>query len=297
MQVQRFLGSAWASVHGPSDPRRLLIWTLDARFAGLVAAPGPRPVAWKALHAASVDLPFEFAAVRAGSVFAQQSATGGLASAKEEERHLAALVVREAVATARVLGCRTVIVEPGIVPLLGEIECEDLGDTSYRWTPERAQALVARRRAVRNGALDRACREVYALVKAFPEMDFCLCSGRSLRTLADRASLQDLFEDLAQLRLGYWHDAAVAARRQQVLGEAQGEWLETFANRCRGFSLGDASPEGMYQAPGSGGVDYGLLASYVPRSGAPTPVVLELDPSVPPAELPGMRACLDKHGL
>jgi len=297
MHVQRFLGSAWASVHGPSEPRRLLVWALEARFAGLMAGPGPRAMAWQAIRTASLDLPFEFAAVRAGSVFAQQSATGGLASAKEGERQVAAQAVRDAVATARLLGCRTVIVEPGIVPLLGEIECEDLGDTSYRWTPERAQALVARRRAVRNGALDRACREVYALVKSFPEMEFCLCSGRSLRTVADRVTLQDLFEDLSQLRLGYWHDAAVAARRQQVLGEAQGEWLESFANRCRGFSLGDASPDGMYLPPGSGGVDYGLLASYVPRTGAPSPVVLELDPSVPPSELPGMRACLDKHGL
>ena len=297
MHVQRFLGSAWASVHGPSDPRRLLIWTLEARFAGLLAGPGPRAMGWNALREASLDLPVEFAAVRAGSAFAQHSATAGLASARDGERLAAAQVVREAVATGRLLGCRTVILEPGIVPILGEIECEDLGDTSYRWTPERAQALVARRRAVRNGALDRACREIYSLVKSFPDMEFCLCSGRSLRTLADRVSLQDLFEDLQQLQLGYWHDAAVAARREQVLGEAQGEWLETFGNRCRGFSLGDASPDGMYLPPGSGGVDYGLLASYVPRSGAPTPLVLELDPSVSPSELAGMRACLDKHGL
>jgi len=297
MHVQRFLGSAWASVHGPSDPRRLLIWALEARFAGLLAAPGPRAMAWKAIHDAAVDLPVEFAAVRAGSVFAEHSPTAGLASAKEGERAVATQVVRDAVATARLLGCRIVIFEPGIVPILGQIENEDLGDATYQWTSERAQALLARRRAVRNGALDRACREVFAIVKSFPDIEFCLSPGRSLRAVADRASLQDLFEDLHQLDLGYWHDAAVCARRQQVLGEAQGEWLEMFGNRCRGFSLGDASDQGMYLPPGAGGVDYGLLASYVRRSGAPTPVVLELDPAVPPSELAGMRACLDKHGL
>jgi len=297
MHVQRFLGSAWASVHGPSDPRRLLIWALEARFAGLLAAPGPRAIAWKAIHEAALDLPVAFAAVRAGSVFAEHSATAGMASAKEGERAVAARAVSDAVATARLLGCRKVIFEPGLVPILGQIECEDLGDPTYQWTPVRAQALVARRRAVRNAALDRTCREVFSLVKSFPDIDFCLSAGRSLRGMADRLSLQDLFADLHQLELGYWHDAAVCARRQQVLGEAQGEWLETFGNRCRGFSLGDASDEGMYLPPGSGGVDYGLLASYVRRSGAPTPVVLELDPSVPPSELAGMRACLDKHGL
>jgi hypothetical protein len=64
-----------------------------------------------------------------------------------------------------------------------------------------------------------------------------------------------------------------------------------------GISLGDASADGVYLPPGAGGVDYGLLASYVPLSGAPLPVVLELDLSVPTGELPGMRSCLDKHGL
>jgi hypothetical protein len=40
-----------------------------------------------------------------------------------------------------------------------------------------------------------------------------------------------------------------------------------------------------------------MLATYVPNSGAPLPVVLELDVSVPASELPGMRSCLDKFGL
>jgi hypothetical protein len=53
----------------------------------------------------------------------------------------------------------------------------------------------------------------------------------------------------------------------------------------------------MYLPPGAGGVDYGMLASYLPKAGAPVPLVLELDPSVAPGELPGMLACLAKHDL
>lgn len=297
MHVQRFLGSGWASVHGPSDPRRLLVWALEAKFAGLMAAPGPRAIDWRTFQVAAADLPVEFAGVRAGSVFAARSATAGLASPKDGERLAAVQAVQQAVATARLLGCPVVVLEPGLVPLFGEIENEDLGDPTYQWTHERAQALLARRKAARNPALDRVCREVFALARAFPDIEFCLTSSRSLRGLADCATLLDLFEDLGQLRLGYWHDAAVCARREQVLGEAPGEWLEALGNRCRGFMLGDASPDGMYLPPGAGGVDYGLLASYVRRTGAPTPVVLELDPSVAPGELLGMRSCLDKHGL
>ncbi len=297
MQVQRFLASPWATVHGPTDPARLLVWTLDVGFRGLLASPGPRPVDWLSVRACSERLPVEFAAVRAGSALAERSATWGLASPKDEERRMAVAVVQQAVATARLLGCPTVVLEPGLVPIVGDIEAEDLGDPTQRWTGERAAALLARRKVGRNGAVDRACRELFGLVRAFPDVQFCLTPGRSLRAVADLDGLRDIFEDLGALRLGYWHDAAVLTRREQVLGQPAGEWLEAFANRCRGMGLGDASPDGVYLPPGAGGVDYGLLASYVPRSLSPIPLVVDLDPAVPPSELPGIRACLDKHGL
>ncbi len=297
MRVQRFLGSTWACVHGPHDPRRLLTWTLDLRFGGLLFAPGPRPLEPEDLRAAAGDLPIRFPAVRASSVLTEVSATAGLASAREGEAAVALRAVQQAVVAARALGCDTVIVEPGLVPVAGEIEGEDLGDPGYRWTDERIQALLARRKVGRNAAVERACRRLFEVLRAFPDMHFALCCGRNPRTVGDLHGLQDIFEDLHQPRLGYWHDAAIAARREQVLGEAAGEWLELLGNRLRGSSLGDASPDGMYLPPGAGGVDYALLATYLPRAGAVVPVVLELDPSVAPGEMAGMQACLAKHGL
>lgn len=284
-------------VHGPAEPRRLLTWALDRRFHGFVPAPGPRPVDWSALRAAAADLPFGFAAVRAASAMAETSATAGLLSGREGDQQAALSAIRLAVSTARAVGCPRLVLDPGVVPVMGEIEAEDLGEPGYAWTHERAAALLARRQVQRNQALDRACRMVHQLVRAYPDIEWSLTVGRSLRTVADRAGLRDLYEDLHQLRLGFWHDAAVAARREQVLGEPQGEWLEDFGNRCIGISLGDASPDGMYLPPGAGGVDYGGLATYVPRSGRPFPAALELDPSVSPAELAGMQSCLHKYGL
>jgi hypothetical protein len=64
-----------------------------------------------------------------------------------------------------------------------------------------------------------------------------------------------------------------------------------------GCTLGDARPEGMYLPPGSGGVDYPLLSSYLRRGGKAISACLELDPAVAVSELPGMRACLEKFGL
>lgn len=297
MRENRYLGSIWASVHGPHDARRLLVWTLDARFAGLGYSPGPRPLDPAALAAAATDLPVRFPVVRVGSVLAQQPVTAGLGSAKDGERLAALSAVKGAVHSAQQFGCQLVVLEPGLVPVLGEIECDDLGDSSYAWTHERAAALLARRHVGRNPAVERACRGLFEVLRAFPDMHFALCGGRNLRAVADVAALQDIFADLHHPRLGYWHDAAVAARREQVLGEPAGQWLEEFGNRLLGMSLGDANPDGMYLPPGAGGVDYGMLTSYLPRQGRPVPMVLELDPSVAPNELAGMLACLEKHGL
>lgn len=297
MHVQRFLASAWATVHGAADPRRLLVGVLEAKFAGLAVAPGPRAVDWMALREAAADLPFDFGAVRVSDPAAEKSATWGLASAKEGERRAAVLAVEKAVVIARTVQCPLVVLDPGVVPVAGEVEAEDIGDPQYEWTKERVEPLRARAKVGRNAALDRVCRELYSIVKSMPDIEFCLTQGRSLRSVAEPSALQDVFEDLGHQRLGYWHDAALAARWHQVAGWAQGEWLEMFSNRFRGMTLGDASSDGLYLPPGAGGVDYGLLASYVPRTGRALPAVVELDVAIPPSDLPGVRSCLDKYGL
>jgi sugar phosphate isomerase/epimerase len=297
MDVQRFLAAAWASVHGPSEPRRLLLSVLDAGFAGLAVSAAPRPLDWAALRAAAADLPFDFAVVRVGNPLAERSATAGLASAKDGERKAARLAVQQAVAVGRQIGCPRVVLDAGVVPVFGDLEAEDLGDPQTVWTKERAGPLLARRKTGHVPALERLCRELFDIIKSFPDMDFSLTQSRSLRAVLDVEAMRLVIEDLGARRLGYWHDAGLCARREQVLGEPPGEWLESFGNRLRGMTLGDASPDGLYLPPGAGGVDYGLLASYVPRAGSALPAVLELDVSVPPGELAGMHSCLDKHGL
>lgn len=297
MHVQRFLASAWASVHGPKQPHDLLVWLLENEFAGLGVAPGPRAVDWRGVRAAAAELPVAFCAVRAGDPLAERTALTRLCSQSHGDRQLAHRAVADAVATARGLGTPHVVLDLGVVHVPGEIEAEDVAEEGYRWTEERVQALLARRKVGRNAAVDRACRELFSIIKSFPDMHFSVTQGRSLRSVLDPDALRDVVEDLGARRLGYWHDAALCARREQLLGQAQGEWLELFGNRLTGMTLGDAAPEGVYLPPGAGGVDYGLCATYVPRTGTPFPVVLELDLSVPPGEMAGMRSCLDKYGL
>lgn len=297
MAEQRFLGAAWASAHGPGDPSRLLRWVCEAGFRGFVPGPSLRAIDWSAVHQQAREFPVRFPAVRATSILGDKVATAGLASPREAEQQVARLPIEQAVALAGRVATRLVIVEPGLVPLLGEVGPEDLGDPSIQWTPERVQALMARRKAGLDAALDAVCRCLFRLCRAHPEVTFCLTPGRSLRAVASPAALTAVFEDLSSCRLAYWHDTAVVARREQVLAEAQGLWLESFSNLCAGCSLGDARPEGVYLPPGAGGVDYPLLVSYLRRPGKAVAMCLELDPAVPANELPGMRACLEKFGL
>lgn len=275
----------------------LLVSLLEAGFAGLAPSPGPRPISWQAVREAADDLPVRFPCVRAANPLAERSALSSLCSQSDSEREVAHRAVHDAVACAMTVGTNIVVLDLGVVGVQGEIEVEDLSEPHYDWTHERAQALLARRKVARNAFVDRACRELFAIIKAFPDMHFGVCQGRSLRAVLDYEAMTDIVEDLGGRRLGYWHDAAICARREQILGEAQGEWLETFGNRLLGMTLGDASSDGLYLPPGSGGVDYGLCATYVPRTGSSFPVVLELDLAVAPGEMAGMRSCLDKYGL
>lgn len=297
MHVQRFLASAWASVHGPKEPPALVVSVLEAGFSGLAASPGPRSISWPAVRAASDDLPIEFACVRAANPLADRSALTSLCSQSAGERTVAHRAVADAVNCAVTIGTQSIVLDLGVVGVYGDIEAEDVNELNYAWSHERAHALLARRKVGRNASVDRACRELFAIIKSFPDMHFCVTQGRSLRAVLDLESMHDILEDLGGRRLGYWHDAGICARREQILGEAQGEWLESFGNRLRGMTLGDASGDGLYLPPGAGGVDYGLCASYVPRAGNSFPVVLELDLSVAPGEMAGMRSCLDKYGL
>ncbi len=298
MATERFLASAWASVHGPADPRAFWIWVLERGFRGVTAAPVPRAVDWRALRAAMVDLPVRVAAVRASAALEGPNARdGSLASNSASDRAAARARIDDAVALAQRLGCRRLILDVGPVRVPGEPGPEDLGDPRVGWTPDLARAQVARRNVRRDAALDTVCRGLFDILRTTPDVEFCFTQSRHVLDLGDPDSLAAIFEDLGRAPIRYWHDAPLAWRRQELFGVAQGEWLERFANRMAGMTLGDAAGGALYLSPGFGGVDYPLLGAYRRRTGRPIPAVVELDLAVDPGEIPGVHAFLDKHGL
>src|SRR5688500_18774779 len=101
MVNDRFLGAAWASVHAPSDPRSLLLWTLRNGFAGLVPGGSPRSIDWLGARAERARLPITFPAVRLGGILeVERRADGGLASAHPGDQEVAFARIAEAVSLA-----------------------------------------------------------------------------------------------------------------------------------------------------------------------------------------------------
>lgn len=292
MSLRRFLGAGWASVHGPADERKLALWTLDLGFGGLLVSPSPRPIDWRALRRGLDDLPFELPALR---VPEQRNGSLGLASGRDGERQEAVAIVRGAAEEAAALGISAVIIDVGCVPVAGEVAADDLVEPRSA-RGEAAAALFARRRPGLDRALDRVCRSLFALGRALPDTTLLLAPSPRITGVADPEGLAAIFEDLGSVRLGYWHRPSIAAKRKMALGEDQGAWLERFADRMAGLTLGDASEDGIDLPPGAGLVDYAMVASYT-RRGTPLPGVVELDPAVDPGEIAGVRSFLSKFGL
>lgn len=276
----------------------MLLWSLDQGFQGLLPAPAPRTIDWVGLRRARAQLPFRFGGVRVSSVQdAESLGEAGLASMDRGDRNSAMAAIGEAVALARRLGCERILLEPGIVQVPGEVYAADLGSSSTKWTGDAARALLARRNARLDAALDSACRSLHQLLQLHPDVVFCLTPSRNALGLGDSRGLGAIFEDLGRRGLAYWHDATAAACREQFLGEDPGELLEKFSKNLLGMTLGDYCDGQKYLPPGAGGVDYPLLSSYRHRTAKGFAVAVELEPGVDPGELRGVKAFLDKFGL
>ncbi len=275
----------------------MMTWALDQGFCGLLPAPSPRGIDWLALQRVREQLPFRFAGIRVSSVQdAESLAEAGLASTDAGDRNTALAAIAEAVALARRLGCERVLIEPGVVGVTGEVKAADLGG-SASWTDDAARALLARRNARLDQALDLACRALHQLHKLHPDVVFCLTTSRNVLGLGDPRGLSAIFEDLSRCSFGYWHDTVAAACRQQFLGEDPGELLENRSKQLVGMTLGDFCDGQKHLPPGAGGVDYPLLSAYRHRTAKGFAAAVELDPGVDPGELRGVQTFLDKFGL
>jgi hypothetical protein len=118
--------------------------------------------------------------------------------------------------------------------------------------------------------LERACRELHELSRRLPGLALAVLTPQA-GALADAHSLSLLCDDLASVRLGYWHrPAAVAA-----LGQAETAWLDTLSRHLVGMSLDVATDDESGLPPGLGTLDFAPSVEAATRS---LTVALDTDP-------------------
>jgi sugar phosphate isomerase/epimerase len=193
-----------------------------------------------------------------------------LGSLDEDKRERALNSVRQHVQTALHYGCPVVVIRG--------CEVEDNG------THERAAALHRRvetesvnedlRLDVREFVQDvqkrgqkqveYLCRSLHRLLREFRDIRLAIEPGQHFNDLLGFESVGWVLDDFNTAHLGYWHDTGRIHVREVAGLPSQGEWLESFGKRIMGVHLQDAAGTQAEIPPGSGEVDFKLVASYLP---------------------------------
>lgn len=211
-----------------------------------------------------------------------------LADPRPEEAGEAFRLTLETARAARALRAPCVVLHGGEIrdPALREIgekvkakhEKEGLSDEVRRLLEQGLQRIAPQKEAY----LDRLIRNLHALLKAEPEITFCLETRYGFFEGPDLESMESVFDDLKNPRLKYWHDTG-HCHAQEVLGLAGSEaWLDRFAGRLAGAHLHDAVGMNDHLPPGSGEIDFRKVLEALPGDAA---TIVEVAPGFSPAEV------------
>jgi sugar phosphate isomerase/epimerase len=142
--------------------------------------------------------------------------------------------------------------------------------------------LAARVRKKGQRQIEHLCRAVHTLLSEFPETRIAIETGQSLLDLLSFDAVGWVLEDLANKGISYWHDTGRSQLRERMGLTSHGQWLDSYAGRMVGVHLQDSAEGQVEMPPGTGEVDFKLVAGYLPR-GAER--VLEVNPRHGRAEI------------
>jgi sugar phosphate isomerase/epimerase len=142
--------------------------------------------------------------------------------------------------------------------------------------------LVGRARKKGQRQIEHLCRSLHALLTEFPETKIAIEPGPSLLDLLSFDAVGWVLDDLSNRGIAYWHDTGRAQVREKTGLATQGQWLDAYAGRMIGVHLQDGVEGQAEMPPGTGEVDFKLVAGYVPRNAER---VLEVNPRHGRAEI------------
>ena len=211
-----------------------------------------------------------------------------LGSLNENNRECALNSLRRHVNLAQRNGCQFVIVrgcELEDKPLREEAEklhAKIVKDPANEALRASALEFVHRVHKKSHRQLEHLCRSLYSLQSEFPDTRIAIEAGQSLVDLFNFESVGLVLSDLSKNGLGYWHDTGHIHLREKLGLEAQGRWLDAYANRMLGVHLQDAAEGGAEMPPGAGEVDFKLVKDFLPANAER---VLEINPRHGRAEI------------
>jgi sugar phosphate isomerase/epimerase len=193
-----------------------------------------------------------------------------LGSLDEDARECALNCVRRHIRLAQKYGCPTVIVRGCEVEdsalhdeadkLVARILRDGIGDGSRAEVRE----LVSRIEKKGHRQVEHLCRSLHTLLAEYPETKLAIEPGPSFMDLLHFDAVGWVLDDLARQSVAYWHDTGRVQVREREGLPTQGKWLEAYGDKMLGVHLQDSADGQAELPPGTGQVDFKLVASYVP---------------------------------
>jgi len=189
----------------------------------------------------------------------------------EDNRREGVTAIRRSIDLAHEMDVRVVIVHPGRVDMDIKLEMAlcDLYKKGKSGTPEYAQ-VKERLAAARAGQAEINLQSVRRSLIELAEHAACVGVqlGLENRYHYHEIPLPDELEMLLDFCygdvVGYWHDVGHAQALENLGFFSHQEWLSRFAPRIIGTHLHDVVGIRDHMVPGSGQIDWDLVARYLP---------------------------------
>lgn len=194
-----------------------------------------------------------------------------LGSSSPDEREQALSSVRRHIQLARRLECPVVVLRGSSVrcdKFNAEARALDgrlARDGRSESLQEEIVAFVNKVQKKGQKQVEHLCRSLHTLFQGYPETKLALEPGDQLDDLLTFEVMGWVLDDLSKHNLGYWHDVGRIHLRERSGLPSQGQWLDKYAGRMVGVHLQDAVDQEAEMPPGTGEVDFKLIAGYVPR--------------------------------
>jgi sugar phosphate isomerase/epimerase len=223
-----------------------------------------------------------------------------LGSLDEDSRECALNCVRRHIRLAQKYGCPTVIVrgceveDKALQDEADKLVTRTLRDGVSDESRNEVRDLVARVEKKGHRQVEHLCRSLHTLLGEFPETKLALEPGPGFMDLLNFDVTGWVLDDLSKHGLSYWHDTARVQLCERAGLPTQGQWLDAYADKMVGVHLQDSAEGQCEMPPGTGEVDFKLVAGYVPREAER---VLEINPRHGRAEILGAVQFLVDKGF